>query len=48
MDLKLKINKLSDTFKKYRYALIVLLIGLILMVVPSVNRNEDTVSKKYI
>lgn len=48
MDLKLKINKLSDAFKKYRYALIVLLIGLILMVVPSVNRNEDTASKKYI
>lgn len=48
MDLKLKINKISDSLKKYRYALIILLIGLILMAVPSMDRKEETVSKKDI
>lgn len=48
MDLKLKINKISDTLKKYRYALIVLLIGLILMAVPSMGSREDTLSMKSV
>lgn len=48
MDLKLKINKISDTLKKYRYALIILLIGLILMAVPSMGSREDTLSKKNV
>ena len=46
MDIKQWINKITVIFKKYRYALIVLLIGLVLMAVPGITtggnvRSED-------
>ena len=36
------INKFTEILKKYRYALIVLLIGLLLMALPSVSRGINT------
>ena len=44
MVLKQWINKFSEILKKYRYALIILLIGLVLMAVPGISNNNDVIT----
>lgn len=45
MDLKNILAKILDLTKKYRYAVLVLIIGLVLMSIPSINSHkEDAVS----
>ena len=44
MDLKVIADKVTDAFKKYRYALLVLVIGLVLMAIPTPStRKSNTV-----
>ena len=43
MDIKSIAEKVMHIFKKYRYAVIVLIIGLILMAVPGTTQNTDSV-----
>ena len=43
MDIKSIAEKVMQIFKKYRYAVIVLIIGLILMAVPGTTQNTDSV-----
>jgi len=40
VDLKLKIGKLPSWIKQYRYPLLILLVGLILMAIPSMNEGS--------
>lgn len=44
MEIKQWINKIGDVFKKYRYAVIVLLIGLILMAIPEIKSGTSAES----
>lgn len=48
MVVKQWINKFANILKKYRYALIVLLIGLILMAIPGVSERAETVSNEIL
>lgn len=41
-DLKEKMNKALEFLEKYKFALIILAIGLVLLSFPSENRNDDT------
>ena len=45
MDTKQWINKISEILKKYRYALIILFIGLVLMMLPGINTTSCTTDK---
>ena len=40
------LTKFSDMFKKYRYTLIILLIGLILMLLPNENKNNKAIANE--
>lgn len=40
MEMKAKADKIFNLLKKYRYAVLVLAIGLVLMMIPSVSRSE--------
>lgn len=42
MELTKSLTKLSQVIKKYRYAVLVLVIGLILMAIPGTGNREDT------
>lgn len=42
------ISKFTDVIKKYRYALVILLIGLILMAVPGISKRNTTVTNKTV
>ena len=44
MDIKSIGNKITVLIKKYRYAAIVLLVGVVLMTIPEVRKNDKTVS----
>lgn len=47
MDIKNILAKILDLTKKYRYAVFVLLIGLVLMCIPGLNtQSDDTVSNR--
>jgi len=42
MDMSLAVNKLGKTLKKYRYSILILLIGFILMAIPGQNQRKVT------
>lgn len=51
MEVKTVVKKLCDVFQKYRYAVLVLIIGLVLIMIPTVNReetNEPAVEKQTV
>ena len=51
MEVKAVVKKLCDIFQKYRYAVLVLIIGLVLIMIPTVNReekNEPAVEKQTV
>lgn len=45
MDLRRSLEKISAIIKKYRYAVLVLVIGLVLMVIPSAKPNGEETGK---
>ena len=47
MELKNVINKIPDSIKKYRYVVLVLIIGLILMIIPDHIGNEENPSNNF-
>lgn len=46
MDIKQQISKISEFINKYKYAFLILLIGLLLMIGPTLNGNDDAEKKE--